>query len=631
MTGGFADLVPAPGWMLLWGVEGPLGHYLLWGGLALLLLAPAFLSRTRWSESRPLVICVALSVFAHLLLMIYAYATRLPYAEFLRPGDGSGGETIVALSLLDDSADAQETNDSTTMALVEPAAETPERESPADASPLAAAEPQPGAPPEPRNPASDAPENETLRTLRGVAPPDARRPTPMELAAVPPPPPAPQPDAAANETPDAFRLPAEPATAIPAAMLAAAVAAAKIADRDAAVPQKLAANEQWVSSAPDASMDDAGASARRVDGRAVPLPYRNRQMARRLEVALQHGGNVDTEGAVRDALAWLSAQQSADGRWSAAAFGAGRESRVLGQDRGGAGAHADMGLTGLALLAFLGAGETHLAGPHREKVQHGLEFLLRSQRPDGELAGSAELFARMYCHGMATLALSESYAMTGDDRIRPYLERAVSFTIRAQDPTTGGWRYRPGDSGDTSQFGWQLMSLKSAQLAGIEIPPQTWQGARRFLHSVSSGTNQGLASYRPGERPTRTMTAEALLCRILLGDHREPQVREALGFVLQELPRSQSENHYYWYYGTLALFQSQGDGWPVWNDALQRQLLARQQQIGSAKGSWDPDAVWGAHGGRVFSTAMAALCLEVYYRYLPLYQTAQAVENSVSR
>ncbi|MFO0868040.1 MAG: prenyltransferase/squalene oxidase repeat-containing protein [Pirellulales bacterium] len=341
--------------------------------------------------------------------------------------------------------------------------------------------------------------------------------------------------------------------------------------------------------------------------------------------------NADTEEAVRRALHWLAVQQSADGRWVAAAFGAGRESRVAGQDRGGTGAHADTGLTGLALLAFLGAGETHLAGTHREHVQHGLEFLLRSQRPDGELAGSADLFARMYCHGMATLALSEALALTGDERIRPFLERAVSYTIRAQDPQTGGWRYRPGDSGDTSQFGWQLMALKSAQQSGIPIPPQTWQNARRFLQSVTSGQHLGLASYRPGERPSRTMTAEAVICRILLGELRDSQVREALAFVLQELPSSTAENHYYWYYGTLALFQTQGDGWPVWNDALQRQLLAKQRQDSAQAGSWDPDPVWGAHGGRVFSTAMGALCLEVYYRYLPLYQTARAGEATLPR
>jgi hypothetical protein len=274
-------------------------------------------------------------------------------------------------------------------------------------------------------------------------------------------------------------------------------------------------------------------------------------------------------------------------------------------------------------LAFLGAGETHLEGPHRESVQRGLEYLLRIQRADGELAGSADLFARMYCHGMATLAISEAYALSGDARLRPALDAAVGFTIRAQDPSGGGWRYRPGDAGDMSQFGWQVMSLKSAQLAGLPIPPIVWDRGRKFVRSVSSGADAGLASYRPGERPSRTMTAEALFCRILLEDSQGAQAREALRFVAEEPPGVGPDNHYYWYYGTLAQFQTQSDSWRIWNESAQRQLLARQVKAGPLRGSWDPDPVWGTHGGRVFSTALCALSLEVYYRYLPLYQMAR--------
>ena len=634
----------------LWAVESALGHYLLWGALGLLLLAPAILSRTRWSESRPIVVCVGLSVFAHLLLMIYAYATRLPYTEFLKPGDGEGGDAVVALNLLDEGEEGDEPSDADARdAHLRDAGDTLDAGDNAEqmipmglldipAGPESAEDEQTALPAEEPAPQGVDPTND-------AASPETPSPTapPLTVAALPlmtPPdaqataPPPASPDAPEVNTPDAMPREVEPTTEIPAeAFVSAPVPEPLFAPVDGdAAPR----NDSIAAATPAPTPTPRGAlievaPVRPLDGRPLPAPYRNRQADRRLEIAQQHGGNVNTEAAVRDALQWLALQQSTDGRWVAAAFGAGRESRVAGQDRGGAGAHADTGLTGLALLSFLGAGETHLAGPHREQIQRGLEFLLRSQRPDGELGGSAELFARMYCHGMATLALSEALSMTGDDRIRPFLERAVNFTVRAQDPVTGGWRYRPGDSGDTSQFGWQLMSLKSAQLAGVHVPPATWTNAQRFLQTVTSGSQQGLASYRPGERPSRTMTAEALVCRILLDSHREPQIREALGFVLQELPRAESENHYYWYYGTLALFQTQGDGWPVWNDALQRQLLARQRQDGGSKGSWDPDPVWGPHGGRVFSTAMATLCLEVYYRYLPLYQTASAPERGASR
>jgi hypothetical protein len=237
----------------------------------------------------------------------------------------------------------------------------------------------------------------------------------------------------------------------------------------------------------------------------------------------------------------------------------------------------------------------------------------------------------MYCHSMSTLALGEAYSMTGDTRLRPFVERAVRYTLAAQDPQTGGWRYRPGDTGDMSQFGWQVMSLKSAQLSRLDIPERSRLGMVRFIDQCSSGSQRGLASYRPGERPSRTMTAESLVCRLFVGVYRDEQLREAERFLLEELPQADKENFYYWYYGTLAMFQVQGEGWLKWNQALQQQLLSRQRTDGDWAGSWNPDPIWGSYGGRVFSTALGALCLEVYYRYLPLYQTARTAPTTTTR
>jgi hypothetical protein len=269
-------------------------------------------------------------------------------------------------------------------------------------------------------------------------------------------------------------------------------------------------------------------------------------------------------------------------------------------------------------------------------VQHGLEFVLGQQADDGNLAGPARLYARMYCHGMATLAMSEAYAMTGDQRMRAYVERAVQYTINAQDRGTGGWRYQPADQGDMSQFGWQVMALKSAELAGITIPGETRASMIRFLRSVSKGEHGGLASYRPTERASETMTAEALSCRFFLGIQQDERaVHEATNYLSQRLPSSGQANLYYWYYGTIGLFQSQRvpsdtgqelneTTWPQWNEALQQQLLTRQERSGDDAGSFSPDTIWGSYGGRVYSTALATLCLEVYYRYLPVYEQPAA-------
>jgi hypothetical protein len=353
---------------------------------------------------------------------------------------------------------------------------------------------------------------------------------------------------------------------------------------------------------------------------AVPQIYQDRTADDRAAVARRRGGSAETEAAVQGALKWLAASQSHDGRWDADRFGAGEERTVLGHDRQGAGARADTATTGLALLAFLGAGHTHREGKYKEIVKRGLEHLLNAQAADGNLGGDAELYAFMYSHGIATLALSEAFAMSGDKRLLPSLRAAVDYTVAAQHPTTGGWRYRANDPGDTSQLGWQLMALKSAELSGIAMRDQTRQGMLRFLRSVSSGAQGGLASYRPREQATRPMTAEALVCRQFLGMTRDnPAANEAGDYLLGALPGGDQVNLYYWYYGTLGMYQLQGEHWRQWNEALQKTLVERQVTTGDRAGSWDPDCIWAGYGGRVYSTAMAALCLEVYYRYLPLY------------
>ena len=339
-----------------------------------------------------------------------------------------------------------------------------------------------------------------------------------------------------------------------------------------------------------------------------------------VRIAEEHGGSAATEAAVGAALRYLVANQSSDGRWNARALGAGGEARQDGRDRQGAGGQADTGITGLCLLSLLAAGHTHQQGAYDDAVRRGLEYLLRAQAADGNLAGKAAFYERMYCHGMAAFALSEAFAMTGDTRLQPAVQAAIRYTIAAQHTGSGGWRYQPGDPGDMSQFGWQAMALKSAALGGIPIPTETRNRMRLFLGSVTSGRNGGLAGYRPGHPATRPMTAEALVARQFMGlAPDDPTAIEAGDQLLKELPGRGPTNVYYWYYGTLGMYQLQGDYWRQWNAALQEELLATQRHDGNLAGSWDPDKIWGPHGGRAFSTALSTLCLEVYYRFLPLY------------
>jgi hypothetical protein len=366
----------------------------------------------------------------------------------------------------------------------------------------------------------------------------------------------------------------------------------------------------------------------RADGEAIPDLLSLRVAPNRSDLAKQFGATDESERAIDLALAWLARNQSPDGRWDADRFGAGRETKFLEKDRQGAGANADSAMTGLALLAFLGNGQSHVSGDYAANIRKGLEYLKRIQAADGNLAGDAEYFARTYSHGMATIAIGEALAMSGDESLRPVLRRAASYTLSMQHPRHGGWRYaspqvKADDLGDMSQFGWQVMALKSASLSGLVTPDRSRQAMLQFMGSVSAGKHGGLAKYYPvpGERPTRTMTAEAACCRFFLGAaETEQQRNECTQFLLDQLPGEGAVDFYYWYYGTLALFQRQGEPWKAWNSALQEQLLDRQSAAGEFAGSWDADKTWGSYGGRVYSTALATLCLEVYYRYLPVYQ-----------
>lgn len=576
-------------------------------GLGLVTIGLGILMWTRWGQARPLAKCAGLSLFAHLLLLCYCYGTRV---FFEAPGRATADGTI-NVRIEDVTDDVEEGPESTANTkelpkvsraaeVVSPVKEPPKRQPP---PPLIPAEVKPPeAPPKPKE--APQPKQELVQAKPPMPPPLVIEPSPVEEPVQEP----------AEKTLVAEKpLPREIATDV-----AGPEVLPVPSPRESPVFEPLP-NPSIASAPPETLHVSAPAIPRRAgDGQEMPAMLRSR-VADRLKIAQRHGGTVTSEAAVGAALDWMAANQSAEGRWDADAHGAGKEAKIMGHDRGGAGKKADTGITGLALLAFLGAGESHLEGKHRENVQHGLEFLLDSQAADGSLAGDAELFAAMYCHGIATLALSEAYAMTGDERLKNAVTKAINYTVRSQH-SGGGWRYRPGDAGDLSQFGWQVMSLKSAEMAGLPIPAETRTRMGRFLHSCSSGEHRGLASYRPGDRTTRTMTAEALCCRIFLSaEDSQATQSEASKFVMEEVPTRESVNLYYWYYGTVAMFQRQGEDWDRWNGAMQRELLARQRHDGKLVGSWDPDNLWGNYGGRVYSTAMATLCLEVYYRYLPLY------------
>ncbi|MDA1232976.1 MAG: terpene cyclase/mutase family protein, partial [Planctomycetota bacterium] len=332
----------------------------------------------------------------------------------------------------------------------------------------------------------------------------------------------------------------------------------------------------------------------------------------RREAARTLGGSPESEDAVERGLAWLASTQSPDGHWSIRGF------------PGDATFQADSAATGLALLAYLGAGYTHQSGKYQHVVDRGVKWLLEHQKPNGDLFADELEFVWLYSHGMASIALCEAYGMTKDPELKGPAQRALNFIIASQHPEFGGWRYRPGFESDTSVSGWQLMALKSGEMSGLVVPKKTYAGVSKWLDSVQSKKDIGQFSYHPAKEVSPTMTAEGLLMRQYLGAKRnDAQLIAGANFLQTRLPDFGQRDSYYWYYATQVMFHMQGEHWNAWNSNLRDTLVESQTKDGAFSGSWDParptPEKWANSGGRHYVTCLNLLMLEVYYRHLPLY------------
>lgn len=300
------------------------------------------------------------------------------------------------------------------------------------------------------------------------------------------------------------------------------------------------------------------------------------------------GGTAESEAAVARGLTWLARQQKADGSWE------------YGKD-----AAADpVGPTGLALLAFLGAGHTHQAGDHKAVVEAGLKFLLARPAADGR---------NLYGHALATTALCEALGMTGDrTRLLGPARKAVEAVVAAQ-AADGSWGAAPGQPGNLVTVAVQVEALAAARMArDIVIPAETWRRASRFLDGAAAGPTKGRFGYKAAD-PLPHPTALGLFVRF----HADgwgpdtPGMADGVGYLLgQPAPRKETFDPTRVYYQSQAVRYYQGPEWHrTWNPPVRDLLVALQSRTAEA-GSWDlPPA------GRLAGTCYAVLILETYYRH----------------
>lgn len=349
-----------------------------------------------------------------------------------------------------------------------------------------------------------------------------------------------------------------------------------------------------------------------------------RSPEKRVELGQRYGATAGgSEAAVEMALKWLANHQARNGSWSFNLKDDPCGGRCgNGRPTGDPTPTPSTAATGLALLAFLGAGYTpHTDNPYSDNVRRGLYHLRQAAAP--AQGGYDWQQGSMYGHGIALMAMAEAWSMEPSNvKIRSDLEDLVRGGVRfseAAQHSLGSWGYVPGSPGDTTLTGWQVLSLIAAARNLDERPTPTLVNAKRYLDSVNDG-EFGFGYKRPVAEPTTT--AIGLTLALYLGQSPDSsKFRLAVDELADRGPTM--TNIYHDYYATMLLHHLRHHRWDHWNTQLRDHLVSTQATEGHERGSWHFDDRWGNVGGRLYTTAMATLTLEVYYRYLPLYGDAE--------
>jgi squalene cyclase len=294
-----------------------------------------------------------------------------------------------------------------------------------------------------------------------------------------------------------------------------------------------------------------------------------------------------TKKAIDKALVWLKDHQDRDGKWGNTA------------------------ITSFALLAFMANGHVPNQGLYAPEVAKAVRHLLAEAKEDGYLAGRGG--GNMYCHGMATLALTQVYGMTGDEEVKKVLKKAVDLIVKSQN-TEGGWRYDPSPTGaDISVTIMQVMALRGAKDSGLHVPDQTIKNALKYIDKCHDRRSGGY-KYMPYSSGAGYARTAAGVCVLQLGGEYEAEQIEA---AVKYMEREENDRQHYWYghyYAAHAFHQVGGKKWEDYYARMKDTLLSRQR----ASGEWLERME--QHNGAAYQTAIAVLILSVPSDYLPIYQ-----------
>jgi hypothetical protein len=336
--------------------------------------------------------------------------------------------------------------------------------------------------------------------------------------------------------------------------------------------------------------------------------------------ALGRSGSLETRTAVDAALRWLAMHQEPQGYWAVHKWD---PENVSPTPPGGSGGERDQhvrGITGFAVLGLMGGGHTIRKGEYRTHLYRALEYLMKNQTPQGQLSPN------MYEHSICTIALCEAFGRSPDERLGLAARKAVDFCVKARG-ADDGWRYTPNPptASDMSVSSWFLQALKTAKLANIKFDHTAFSRGQAYVDQLTDkggvGETTGAVGYQYVEgleygHGSPALTCAAMVIRQFSGiGPKAPVLARSAELTRKRPPDWEAEkDFYYWYYATYAMHNMGGEYRIWWNKRIRDVLLDHQSKQGHQAGSWDPENVkWD--GGRVYCTALGALCLEVYYRY----------------
>ena len=396
----------------------------------------------------------------------------------------------------------------------------------------------------------------------------------------------------------------------------------------------------------DPNVDGTGASIGTLGGMGgvgVAGGFGGRSGATREKMLREGGGNAASEAAVAAGLKFLALHQAPDGHWGLNDFN--RFARDLPLPAGKitpdnsqpmTTRKNDTAGTAFGLLPFLAAGITNKPSVKGKTIDYskGVERAIVNlmNRQSKASADRGNYGGDMYSHGIATIAMCEAYGLTSDARIKNSAQMGINYILSAQDPAGGGWRYAVRTPGDTSVTGWQVMALKSGQMAGLSVPRAALKKVEKYLDACETSSKGGYG-YMPSTGEARAMTAVGGLCRQYLGVN--PRNPSLLGTVkrLKQTPPG-SGDVYYEYYATQVMHHMGGEAWAFWNLGPDgtgktgiRDTLIRAQDKGTGGRTGQAGSFAGNDhvGGRLGATSLSLLSLEVYYRHLPLYRRDMGV------